>query len=290
MKCLRSWPVMTLVAECLIGFPCLAGDPGPSVESVLAKWEEASQKCRSLDVKLTVFRYDDVFGGDQPKITQGRFYYEAPHTGRYEIWETTGGATNDWSHLSEAIIWKDKETLWIEGNTRLCTRFSTATMQSLLSKDESMTGGGWFQSFIHQLARRLQGPHQFLPLLVGIRAVEVRDRFDVTIERSGEEIVLKAVPKQPSDKAEYREIEVILNAKTYMTYATKVISPNGKDRTVCVFDDQKVNQRPSDRDQLIDPDLSGLRVTEGLATPRSPAGPATTVRESPARASSDRPN
>jgi hypothetical protein len=62
----------------------------------------------------------------------------------------------------------------------------------------------------------------------------------------------------------YCEIDVILNAKTYMTYATREILPNGIDRTVRVFSDQKVNERPTDRDQLIDPDLSGLRVIEGL--------------------------
>jgi hypothetical protein len=54
---------------------------------------------------------------------------------------------------------------------------------------------------------------------------------------------------------------VILNTNTYLTSAIQVTTPNGIDRTVFVLHDQKVNQRPADRDQLINPDLSGLRVT-----------------------------
>ena len=92
-----------------------AKEPDPTVDSVLAKWEEASQKCKTLDAKLTVFRYDGVFGNGQPTITQGRFYYEAPNLGRYEIRKTAKGATNDWSNIAEAIIWTGKETLWIDG-------------------------------------------------------------------------------------------------------------------------------------------------------------------------------
>jgi TIGR03009 family protein len=267
MRILRLLLVFGFAINAPAGLRCLAGDPAASVDSVLAKWEEASQKCRSLDAKLTVYHYDSVFGGDRATITQGRFYFEAPNLGRYEIRETAKGARNDWSGLSEAIIWTGKETLWIEGGARRCTRFSPAAMHSLLSQAQSKDQDWWSRAlsgFLCQVARRFQEPQQLLPLAVGIRAAEVREHFEVTIERSGEEIVLKAVPKQPLDKTAYREIDVILNAKTYMTYATQMISPNGNERTVHVFDDQKVNQRPSDRDPLLNPDLSGLRVTDGL--------------------------
>ncbi|MGD0897391.1 MAG: hypothetical protein ABR915_06110 [Thermoguttaceae bacterium] len=265
MQRLPSWLVIALVAICLGCSPCLAGDPLPSVESVLAKWEEASQKCKSLDAKLTVYHYDSVFGGDRATITQGRFYYEAPNLGRYEIRETAKGATRDWSGLSEAVIWTGKETLCIDGRARHCTRFPAAAMHPPLtqagSKDEDWLSRV-LSGLLCQVVRRLQGPQQALPLVLGIRAAEVRERFEVTVERSGEEIVLKAVPKQPLDKAAYREIDVILNAKTHMTCATQMILPSGRERTVHVFDDQMVNQRPSDRDRLLNPDLFGLRMTD----------------------------
>ena len=78
--------VDSVLAKWLVGSPGNAKEPLPAVDSVLAKWEEASRKCKTLDAKLTVFRYDGIFGdGRQPTITQGRFYYEAPNLGRYEI-------------------------------------------------------------------------------------------------------------------------------------------------------------------------------------------------------------
>ncbi len=76
--------------------------------------------------------------------------------------------------------------------------------------------------------------------------------------------MLKAVPRQGADKAEYGKIDVLLEGKTYMTFAIQVWSPNGKERTVFQFEQQKVNQRPSDRDQLIAPDLARLQMVSTL--------------------------
>ena len=245
-----------------------AKEPEPTVDAVLAKWEEASQKCQTLDAKLTVFRYDTVFGGREPTITQGRFYYEAPDRGRYEIRKTARGASNDWRNISEAVVWTGKETLWIEGDRRRCQKCPTEKLRSLSAPPEGKKEGwlaGIFSAFGRQLARRLQGPRQFHPLLIGIPAAEVRERFDVTLEKSGEEILLKAVPKRQADQAGFREIDVILDAKTYMTMATQEVLPNGRDRMVFQVSELKVNQRPSDRDQLLAPDLSGLRVIDADA-------------------------
>ena len=93
-------------------FP-VAKEPDPAIDSVLAKWEETSQKVKTLDAKLTVFRYDGVFGDGTQTITQGRFYYERRNLGRYEIHKrnTATGVTNDWSNLAEVIIWTGKEKL-----------------------------------------------------------------------------------------------------------------------------------------------------------------------------------
>ena len=110
----------------------------------------------------------------------------------------------------------------------------------------------------------LQGPQKgrLLPVIVG--ATEMRNQLDVSITESGVEIVLKAVPKRQADKACFRQIDVILDAKTYITIATQVVSPNGREWIVHVLSDSKVNRRPRDRDQLVSPNLSGLRVSNDL--------------------------
>ena len=173
MKTSHLLLILALAVLRLDGSPCNAVEPGPSVDSVLAKWEDASQKCKILDAKLTVWRYDHGFGHDhQPTITRGRFYYEAPNLGRYEIRESAKGATNDWSSISEAVIWTGKETLLIEGRTRHCTKFSALKMRSWLSQPEGENEGwllGIFSHICRQVARGFQEPQQLRALLIGIR-------------------------------------------------------------------------------------------------------------------------
>ena len=109
-----SWCQSAVTAEPRLS-PRNAKASKPTVDSVLAKWEAASQMCKTLDAKLTVWKYDGVFGNGQPEVSYGRFYYEAPNQGRYEIWTGPEGKTNDWSTTSVAFIWNGKETLQIDG-------------------------------------------------------------------------------------------------------------------------------------------------------------------------------
>lgn len=258
MKRPSFWLVLAVVMICIGCSICLGGDPLPSIESVLAKWEEASQKCRILDAKLAVFRYD-VFNGESPKISQGRFYYEAPNIARYEIRDGGNGNVNDWSALAEVLIWNGKETLWIDGSTRKCLRISSAEFETLRDNSEDSLMASIFAA----LFLRLRSPKEFLPLVIDIRAGDVRERFDVTVERADEEILLKATPKRRADKRLYREIGIVLNAKTFLTSAIQVVGQD-KARTVFQLMEQKVNQHPSERDQLIAPDLSALDLTKGV--------------------------
>ena len=89
MKCIFMRLFLAAVAVGIGPSTTAAGEPLPSIESVLAKWEEASQKCRILDAELAVFEYDGLTRGP-PKISRGRLYYEAPNIGRFEIADEDG--------------------------------------------------------------------------------------------------------------------------------------------------------------------------------------------------------
>ena len=112
--------ILGLSLTWFLGSPVNVEASKPTVDSVLAKWEAASQACKTLDAKLIVWAYDNVFDNGQPTIKYGRFYYEAPNQGRYEVRTNPAGITNDRSNISEAIIWTDKETLRIDGSRRRC--------------------------------------------------------------------------------------------------------------------------------------------------------------------------
>ena len=238
---------------------CQADEPPLTVDAVLAKWEKASQECRILDAKLTVFHYDRVFHGDKPCIQTGRFYYEAPNLGRYEVKDRDGDGPRFLSARSEVIVWNGKEMLDIDPTRRTCDRFRIPEAKKAQEVPDYV---GLF-SFFAFILQRLESPQKFLPLIVDIRAAEVRKRFDITLTKhDANEAFLKAVPKRKSDQACFREIVVILDAKTNLTYAMGIVFPGGTDREVYVLEEQKVNQVPSDRESLIHPDLSRLRVVD----------------------------
>ena len=109
----------------------------------------------------------------------------------------------------------------------------------------------------------LRSPGDCLPLVVDINAAGLRERFDITLtERRAGQIFLKAVPKHKLDNCVFSQIDVILSANTYLASATRMVQPDGRSRVVYVLEEEKINQVPSDRQQLIHPDLSGLRVIE----------------------------
>ena len=96
--------------------PCSAASPAAAispVESVLAKWEAASQKCRTLDAKLTVFRYD-LFNGDRAEFPRPVLFRAAEHRAVRNP-QGGNGKVNDWPALSEVLIWNGKDLLWIDG-------------------------------------------------------------------------------------------------------------------------------------------------------------------------------
>jgi hypothetical protein len=263
--------VLGFAANWLVGdLPCFAHDPAANLDSLLAKWEAASQKCRSLDAKVTRIRYSGR--GDRPTIAKGRFYYEAPNLGCFDITERSAGTPSD----SSRIVWKGGETLWINEDAQTCLKFSVAKLGELTKPPRAPTGdtpSGSLSFFAgtydelwggsHDLWKVLYDPRIALPLVIDIRSPEVDQRYSLSLVRGGEEIRLKAVSKLPSGRADYGEIDVILNAKTYMTYAIRMALPDSQQQVVFILDDQKINQRPSDREKLLNPDLSGLRVRNG---------------------------
>ena len=257
---------VALLAVPLAALHCLAAAPQTSVNAVLAKWEEASQKCKSLDAKLTIRRYDSVFGSrDEPAIEHGRFYYESPGVGRFQIGRTGDEKADDWKALSQVIVWTGTDTLTIDPKTLACVQYSKSAMQAAIDADEKngeKAEGGWLGQLLSGIGREIMNhyvsPQRSLPLVVDIRGDDLRARFDIAIdERNGQQYV-SAIPKKKVERACFSKIEVLLDAKTHLTAAIQVSSFNNRDRVVYELSDVKINERPSDRDQLIHPDVSWI--------------------------------
>jgi hypothetical protein len=272
-----------LLAAVLITVPLaaarsLASESRTSLNAVLAKWESASQKCKSLDAKLTIWHYDGVFHDDKPTIEHGRFYYESPGIGRLQIGNTGDEKADDWNGLSEVIVWNGDSTLTIDPRSLICVQYSKAAMHAALDaaeKNGDKPDGGWlgqlFSGFGVALANHYISPQRCLPLVVDIRGDDLRARFDLTIDQRDGRPCITAVPNRKAERECYSKIEVLLDAKTNMTSAIQVFSIKGphhardglaagtqSDRIVYELSSVKINQRPSDRDRLLDPDVSWI--------------------------------
>ena len=159
---------------------------------MLAKWEAASDKCKTLDRKVTEFRYDAIFlSPNHPTVRHGSPLYEAPNSGQLQFQSEHGSG---WQGMSEAIVWNGEETLVIDGQGWACQKISWKNWKS--GKGDSDDALGLLAAFFRGLERPLMN---YLPLAVDIHAAENRDRFALSLEDHGEQILIKAVPKKQVD-------------------------------------------------------------------------------------------
>ncbi len=244
-----------VVSACLAAH-CFAAEAKPSLDTVLAKWEAATAKIKTLDARVYRWKYDSVFGSPnkEPPCEEGRFYYEVPNVG---CWQIKSGKRAAWNGLSEMMVWHEKDTLMFDGERRNCTKF---VWPDSTTRDRQPMDGFW--PAFAAVVRALQNPASALPLTIDVHAAEIRERYVLTFQDRGERYLIRAIPKKASAGASYSRIEILVDSKTYLTAAIENFSPDGKDRMVWMLADVKINERPADRDQLLSPDLHGLVVSE----------------------------
>jgi hypothetical protein len=236
--------VVWFAMHCIGISSCLANGNATTVDSFLEKWEQASRDIQTLDTYLTIYHYDFVFYGDQPKISEGQFYTEASGVGRYDDPDS-----------DEVIIWNEDQILLLSPSKLTCKRFSKADIQSIL-KSKSIYSLWGVELFPWMPVQ----PQEFLPLIVDIDSERIRNRFAFSLSKAGKDFLVRASPKLDDDKTRFSMIEVIVNEKTYLTSAIQLHSPNGRVKTAYVMNRTKINAIPADRDEMIEPDLVGFRV------------------------------
>jgi hypothetical protein len=243
----------------------LAGDTPLSLESVLAKWEEVSKACQTLDVKFTVVRYDE-FDHDCPKTLCARFYYEAPSFARYEILDSGKAKAHAPSRTERAFVWTAEGLFLVSRGEKTCEFWPTHTMARVRESIEKMPERTWWERFSKGYSLLAGWPAEFatsddfLPLLLNKNTQAQRQRFDIRIEQRDGRVILAAVPKQKSPI--FREVQVMLEKGSYRLVAHQVVTTSGNkgDTTVHVVEGLKVNSRPPDRDELLTAVPAGYKV------------------------------
>ena len=213
------------------------------LDTFLAKWEQASADCRTLDATITVFDYNPIFRGDEPEVGRGRFYFERPNTGRFEA-----------DSFDNVIVWQDQQSLLITPSTHTVERISLSDFNALGIEPKTM-----FARLLCRILIPLRSPQDLLPLVVDINSSQIEQRFDVVLARLTGDYLLTAVPKNKADKAMFQKIKVIVDRETLLTNAIQMVAPSGNSRRSIVFDEVRINETPVDRHALINPDLAGYK-------------------------------
>ncbi len=245
---------------------CAAAETKPSLDTVLAKWEAATAKVKTLDAHVYRWRYDSVFSSQNRDLRpdEGRFYYEGPKAAYLKI---ESNKPEERSRLEETFIWRDHETLRLNAHSHTWDRLDwpALVLRDTHYPDDILDADipdGFWSALAMSFYYSLHEPKNVIPLTIDVHASELRKRLDLSLRDQGDRFLITAVPKKSPKGRWYSKIEVIVDAKTYLTTAIRLTTPNGKDQTVWMLDDVNINKRPQDRDKLLSPDLRGLRVHE----------------------------
>ena len=188
----------------------------PALEKVLKDWEEKSAKIVKLQGEFDKFQYNEVFFTEKRSV--GKFYYEAPDRGFYNVEgiKAKAAAKKDWK------VEPGADERW------LCTGKEVYAFQINEKSYEK-----------HVIPAEEQGKNIMdgpLPFLFGMKAEESKKRYDLKlIKQEKGEIWIEATPRRPVDIANWKKATVIIDAKTFLPKAVRLQEPGEGCYTVHTF-------------------------------------------------------
>lgn len=217
--------------------PMRVKNVSPQLMKLLEDWEVSSAKVKKLEGEHRRWEYDYVF--NVAKHNTGKFYYESPDKGRIDLTPDKDkiASIEDRKHWENGQLVKFKgvagpaERWYCDG--QLVTQVDVNQKQAtrmLLPKQ-------------NQGANIIDGP---LPFLFGMPAQKAIQRYDLDLKSLNEKTgkaTIRATPLWPADAANYQLAEIILDTKTFLPSAVRLIDPAGTKETVFVFGDLKKNSR-----------------------------------------------
>lgn len=243
-----------------------------SIDTVLAKWCQASQSTSQFDAEFHSINSDATFQVERRKT--GRFYFRAPRQGRIEFRPAAlpngGGNQSKFAPgkpAPETWIWTGDQLIVIDEASR--TYRSTPVPNAAdNSNSAANTPSG---ASILSVFRPFLKPQALLPLVVDLNEADLRRDFKFELTRSDSaEVRLSATPLTKEWKARYRAVDIILDREGFHVKAIRYVDPAGISASVIIFSAVKINQVPANEETLLHPDLEKLRYTN-LDSPKSTA-------------------
>ncbi|MEO2018229.1 MAG: hypothetical protein ABGZ53_28080 [Fuerstiella sp.] len=213
------------------------------VWQLLDAWAKRSGEITKLEGKHERHVYDDTFKIE--KVSNGKFWYEAPDKGRIDVFPIDIRAA--------MIAARNKPGARVE-------RKDDGTPYDLKSDDAQRWLCDGIKIFdiddpkktarVVHLPPDLRGQNIMnspLPFLFGLPPEKAVQRFHMELlhdYRPEHDVVkLSAKPKLRQDADNWKEAQIFLNTKTYLPDAVKLLDPAGTKQTVYTFRDMTVNKK-----------------------------------------------
>ncbi|RMG41970.1 MAG: PASTA domain-containing protein [Planctomycetota bacterium] len=236
---LLAWLALSVTAAARPAAAQTAGPAGasedPQLESVLRKWQQATDGIDSLEGVQDRIVYDKVFF--TAKHTRGHFYYQAPDKGRIDFDAPKDAKPNarvtktdpKTGKVYEFQVTSGQPETWICDGKFIVQIDHTQKTANKYPLPPDVQG-----------KNIINGP---LPFLFGLPPEVAKQRYRLKLLGQNEHgLWIHVVPKWKQDAANYREATVILDPKTFLPRAVQLIDPAGTKETVFMFDQLKVNQ------------------------------------------------
>ncbi len=240
------------------------------VDQILQMWEDSSATVKTFDCQFERWEYDPVFGpGDEiPMIkSTGQLTYAKPDKGSFKIESIERFVAKDPAKPTEGDYQLQQHEVgehWVCDGKAIFEYKHDKKQLVVQPLPPEMRG----QSIV-------DGP---LPFLFGAEAAKLKARYWIRSRESKPDTIwLEAFPRTQTDAANYHHVDVMLDRKTMTPSAIQVYMPNGRNRAVYMFQNQKTNATLNQ--------LFGAL----FASPRTPLGWTRVVEELPAAPQATQP-
>lgn len=195
------------------------------LDQVLTQWETQSGQIETFRCDFTRLEYDNVFGpgvnketNQQRHKTEGRgtVSYQRPDKGSF--------------HVKELKSWDAANGQYVE-NPNLIGEHWVCDGQSVFQYEYSQK-----QLKESPIPPELQGKNIAdgpLPFLFGAEAAKIKRRYWLRVDPRAQAgtVWLTAAPKTRADAANYRQVDIMLDAKRMLPYAMRVTAPDNSQTT-----------------------------------------------------------
>ncbi len=212
----------------------------PQLDRVLNDWYKNTRGIEKLQGTHRRFTFESTF--QIVKVSAGKFYFEAPDKGRIDLEplaetdlhdadpDTEGVQIPETSQNKLYTVKPDQPEQWICDGTQIMRIDNAARTYEVSTIPEE-----------HRGMNIMDGP---LPFLFGLPPEKAKERYAMTLvplPSQPNSVYLVVTPLLRQDAANWQKADVLLDAKTFLPTAVKLLDPSGNRVTLFSFDDHKVN-------------------------------------------------